>query len=163
MTPSLGEVQSTALKACRGAGLPWGLCEEAAWAVRWLWAHGFDGLGALAALLPNYDQNTCPIRAAAALTDGARLPWTGRVAAPLLLMPAAHRMDARLEISGGLDDFAVAEVTVRAGAAEQPATVGRRAVDPAAWKVLKRFEGRTYAPPTAASRAGAGAGLTDND
>ena len=67
MTPSFGEIQSTALKAARGAGLPWGLCEEAGAAVRWCWVHGLDGIGALAAVLEAYDPAECPLSMGVAL------------------------------------------------------------------------------------------------
>lgn len=43
MNLSLGELESLALKAAKGAGLPWGVAAEAGKACRWLAAHGFDG------------------------------------------------------------------------------------------------------------------------
>lgn len=48
---SLNELDSLAKRAARGAGYHWGLCEEAAKAVRWLCSHGLDGVGQLALLL----------------------------------------------------------------------------------------------------------------
>jgi len=48
---SLNEFESLAKRAARGAGYPWGLCEEAAKAARWLCAYGLDGVGQLASLL----------------------------------------------------------------------------------------------------------------
>ena len=164
MIPSFGEVQATALKAARGAGLPWGLCEEASAATRWLWVHGFDGVSAVAAVLENYDADLCPLRVATRIADGTPLPWQGRVRAPLMLLPSVMGRQATLQVDGQLTDFGVADVRVEAsGGQPDPVRVGRRPVDPDAWKLLKRLEGRTYAPPTEASRAGAGAGLTDND
>ena len=44
---SLNEIQSQAAKAARGAGLPWGVAEEAGRAARWLEARGLAGLSAL--------------------------------------------------------------------------------------------------------------------
>ena len=44
---SLNEIQTTATKAARGAGLPWGLADEAGRAARWLEARGLAGLAAL--------------------------------------------------------------------------------------------------------------------
>lgn len=51
MIGSLNEIQSAALKAARGAGLSWGVAEEAARAVRWLEARDLPGAAGLAALL----------------------------------------------------------------------------------------------------------------
>lgn len=178
MTPSLGEVQATALKATRGAGLPWGTCEDAGAATRWLWARGCDSVSALAAVLATDDAATCPLRQGARLGDGAALPWSGTLRGAVLLAHFLRGGQARIlwdggEISVSGEDLVLTgtcpieatDVRVVPGAADgTPAgREGRRPVDAAAWKVLKRLEGRTYAPPTDASRAGAGAGLTDND
>lgn len=61
MKLSLNEMDSLGKKATRGAGLSWGLAEDAGKAVRWLSARGFCGLAILACLLRdvdgvNYDQ-----------------------------------------------------------------------------------------------------------
>lgn len=40
---SMTELETLAAKAARGAGLAWGLAEEAGFATRWLQARGFDG------------------------------------------------------------------------------------------------------------------------
>lgn len=45
---SLSEIEAIALKAARGAGMSWGLAEEAAFATRWLAEQGLDGLTLLA-------------------------------------------------------------------------------------------------------------------
>lgn len=55
MTHSLNEIEATAKRATRGAGLPWGLAEDAAKATRWLCSYGFDGVGKLADLLEQND------------------------------------------------------------------------------------------------------------
>lgn len=103
-TLSLYEVEAISLKAARGAGLPWGLAEEAAFATRWLAEQGVDGLTLLARLLtlmppallgaaPLIDGRNwtaqspgplCPIAAGAALNDHFALPQ-GPLAAPLHL------------------------------------------------------------------------------
>ena len=44
---SLNEIQSLAVKATRGAGLSWGIADDAGWAVRWLEFHGVSGLACL--------------------------------------------------------------------------------------------------------------------
>jgi len=48
---SRNEIQGLATKAARGAGLPWGLAEEAGWAACWLEMRGIAGAEALAANL----------------------------------------------------------------------------------------------------------------
>ena len=55
MICSLNEVQSAALKATRGAGMSWGVAEEAARAARWLEARELPGAAALLALLTRID------------------------------------------------------------------------------------------------------------
>ena len=55
MTLSLNEIESTAKKAARGGGYPWGLAEEAASATRWLHSNDLDGCAALASLLDRVD------------------------------------------------------------------------------------------------------------
>lgn len=45
------EIEQLCLKAARGAGLSWGLAEEAGFACVWLARHGLDGPGALLAWL----------------------------------------------------------------------------------------------------------------
>ena len=178
MTPSLGEVQATALKAARGAGLPWGACEDAGAATRWLWARGIDSVSALAAVLSANDAERCPLRVGAALSDGASLPWKGELRGVALLAHFLRGRSASIRWQGGElfvaeQDVALAGqpplelcavvVSPGAGQGKTLSRAGRRPIDPAAWRLLKRLEAQTYAPPTEASRAGAGAGLTDND
>lgn len=113
MSLSLGETESLAKTAARGAGLGWGMAEEAAKATRWLCARGVDACDPLVALLFRHDENgraqtgpmgfegrwqgeegwLCPIAAGAALSDlgaSAYLPITlTRVALPVFLLPFA--------------------------------------------------------------------------
>ena len=110
---SLNEIESTAKKAARGAGMSWGLAEEAGRATRWLCAAGWPGAESLAALLAAEDGaeweairpriegtlwraqggTLCPIATGAALCDRARDWAEGAsarlegVAHPLLLVP----------------------------------------------------------------------------
>jgi hypothetical protein len=112
---SLNEIEAQLRKAARGAGLPWGLAEEAGKAARWLAMHGIDGLPASAALFEQndgrpYDElapmesegewrasggRLCPLVAGAALADRAEQIADGRmvqlssVAWPVLLAPFA--------------------------------------------------------------------------
>ena len=48
---SFNQIEQTARKAARGAGLAWGLAEDVGRAVRWLHAYQFNGAAALAELL----------------------------------------------------------------------------------------------------------------
>lgn len=110
---SLGEVEAYARRAARGAGMSWGLAEEAGKAARWLATRGLPGVELLHDLLTandgrayagmaprigdgpwrSADGDLCPICCGAALGDriaaldaGAEVIIEG-VAAPLLLAP----------------------------------------------------------------------------
>jgi hypothetical protein len=110
---SSNEIEQLCLKAARGAGLSWGLAEEAGAAAAWLVLQGIDGpkyllqlltLGPLAGPeLPWGEQKrlTCPISLGASLCDYVNLPQTnlqdqkldlGLVAQPALLVPFLSRM-----------------------------------------------------------------------
>lgn len=107
---SLNELGALALRAARGAGRPWGLADDAGWAVRWLEARGLPGASLLAAWLDaagDFDPASsapagaagvwaapggrlCPLLAGAALADRAEPEVVlGPVACPLLLAPFA--------------------------------------------------------------------------
>lgn len=133
---SLSEVEATARKATRGAGLSWGMAEDAARATRWLCAFGLDGCAALAAELAAVDGTglaelaprdltgdwrgrsgrLCPLIAGAALSDAAAL-WapTGvtmhDVTAPMLLLPFAAMAARALETPVTLRWDAVTAIT----------------------------------------------------
>ncbi|KMW60818.1 hypothetical protein AIOL_000983 [Candidatus Rhodobacter oscarellae] len=131
---SLGELQALAAKAARGAGLSWGLAEEAGWAVRWLEARGLAGAAALAGVLP---EGAPQIALGAALADGSTPEPPAEAAQHLLLRPFLE---------------------------DTPSTQTRAQISQDTLRVLNRYASRTYAPATEASRlAGAGAGLSDND
>jgi len=113
MNWSLNEIEALAKKATRGAGLSWGLAEEAGKSARWLSAMGLPGADCLAAVLTQNDRvaydticpegfagvwtarggTLCPLTAGACLCDHATalaegLTITlGRTAFPLLLFP----------------------------------------------------------------------------
>jgi hypothetical protein len=115
MTFSLNEIDVMGKRAARGAGLDWGIAEEAGKAARWLTAHGLPGPELLAELLTrnegkDYDElapvsvdgvwqaksgSLCPLIAGAALSDRAAEVAAGRVfefgpiSYPLLLAPYA--------------------------------------------------------------------------
>jgi Protein of unknown function (DUF3726) len=115
MLCSLNEIEAQLRKAARGAGLPWGLAEEAGNAARWLAMHGIGCLPIVAALLEEndgrrYDElaieraegtwrarggTLCPLTAGPAIVDRADEIAGGRtvvmegVAWPVLLAPFA--------------------------------------------------------------------------
>ncbi len=131
MTWSLNEIETLTRKAARGAGLSWGLAEEAGKATRWLCSAGLPGPAALAGLLTQNDGTDygqlcpittndpwqakggtlCPLIAGAALCDRAAALSAGdgitlrNVAYPLLLVPfvaaASELADATLAIRWG--------------------------------------------------------------
>ena len=129
MTFSLNEIGAMGKRAARGAGLDWGIAEEAGMAARWLTAHGLPGPELLAELLSrnegtSYDDLVpvsvdgvwqaksgclCPLIAGAALSDRAAEIAAGRefefgaIAFPLLLAPyaacGARSRGAAIELS----------------------------------------------------------------
>ncbi|WP_443692938.1 DUF3726 domain-containing protein [Pseudomonas protegens] len=129
MHASLNEIESLCKKAARGAGLSWGLAEEAGKAARWLSAHGLDGPGVLATQLRQNDgcayqqlapdvsaepwqvpgHALCPLIAGATLSDHSYLLRNNgrielrQVAHPQLLLPfasaTARQLGLWLELS----------------------------------------------------------------
>ena len=106
MSWSLGETAALALKAARGAGLSWGLAEEAAAAVIWLHSNNLPGISALCSYLGNPDgkprtDGACPILTGCALIYGAmaspkragEVTEIGPIRAPLLLLPFVARLE----------------------------------------------------------------------
>jgi Protein of unknown function (DUF3726) len=111
MKISFNEIEMTILKAARGAGMEWGLAEEAAQAARWLagfdlpWADPLLGLfqtanwhslmiGDEQCLRPVSPRDwLCPITVGAYLSDlGEKAPQAiERVRRPILLLPFAAR------------------------------------------------------------------------
>ncbi len=115
---SLNEVETLGRRAARGAGMAWGLAEEAGKAARWLAARGMPGSELLAGLLAENDGRAyasmapvigngvwsapagalCPVACGAALSDrvaelAARYEIAlDRVSYPLLLAPFVARM-----------------------------------------------------------------------
>ena len=115
MSFSLNEIETMAKRAARGAGLAWGLAEEAGKAARWLASHGFPGPALLAAELDRLNGQAygasapipgrepwqarggrlSPLFAGAALADLARdiregrKLWLNGTAHPLLIAPFA--------------------------------------------------------------------------
>ena len=131
MSHSLNEIEAMAKKAARGAGMSWGLCEEAGKAVRWLESHELPGIATFIQLLEKNDglpevQSTPisfdgvwtsvsgqlgPILSGAALNDSAEKLRSGtpvelaEVSFPMLLVPfvawAALHLDQPVEVKWG--------------------------------------------------------------
>jgi len=192
MSWSLGEVTTLAIKAARGVGLPWGMADEAGFAVHWLQSSGCPGAAALAGYLewrderPTRPHDLCPIHLGTAILDADRgVPeLLGRVRQPLLLAPfLANCCRSGVEITwadtsliaseAGLFTEASREVlltdeaecaAVRAVAKVVEHSTRMEDFEAETISRLNYFAGRTYAPATEASRmSGAGAGVTDND
>lgn len=128
MSWSLNEVEAAARKAAKGAGLSWGLAEDAGRAVIWLEARGLKGAAALAAYLEaglkdapceitavwRAPAGLCPIASGTYLADcgdiGAGITLEA-VCAPILVLPfaataaqVAHR-PITLAWEGGAAEF----------------------------------------------------------
>lgn len=103
---SLNEIAATAKKATRGAGYPWGVADEAGFAVKWLTSHGVDGCAVLASFLETVDardrklvndrgavsapagQFQCPILAGCTLSDFGPAEYQfAAIPSPILMVP----------------------------------------------------------------------------
>jgi len=123
---SRGEIETLCAKAARGAGMTWGLAEEAGFAAGWLSARGIDGPHALIAHLswaqglpwqdicPRVARGNwtargggvlCPVALGATLCDFCELPdatlgdhglTVGPVSHPAILLPFLAAMAQRL-------------------------------------------------------------------
>jgi len=107
---SQNEVSALCMKAARGAGMSWGLAEEAGFAASWLTARGIDGPRHLLAHLTAAEgrawgdlcpkvapgawgapigKKICPVVLGATLSDHATLP-DGLASGPILTGPVDH-------------------------------------------------------------------------
>ncbi len=121
MSFALNEIEAAAKRAARGAGVSWGIGEEAAKATRWLCAQGLDGVAILSGLLAEIDGKSaeelcpqalhgkwsaeggamCPLLSGASLSDCAALVSKGpiqlsNVHFPLMLLPFAASVASQL-------------------------------------------------------------------
>ena len=95
MSWSLGEIRSLSIKAARGAGMDWGIAEEAGFAVYWLEAHGLRGAKALAQYLTyvqnndGVDDEICPLKLGCLVSDTGswQLLENKSTPEPVLLVP----------------------------------------------------------------------------
>jgi len=119
MRVSFNEIEMTVLKAARGAGMEWGLAEEAAQCARWLALFDLPWQRAIVAVLQARDwygeivrdkkairpvspnDRLCPIKAGAFLSDlgGDGPGLIERVRCPMLLLPFAARLAGLLRLS----------------------------------------------------------------
>jgi hypothetical protein len=180
---SLNEIAALALKASRGAGLDWGLAEEAAAATVSLSDCGLDGPALLADWLHRRGRDgagQCPLEIGSGFCDlppdaPVALGWVGT---PSLLIPFIAQLATRSGLCPGLarpgDGWLSAEDLLRCdmadlvlhpdGAPAIPLRNGPRLKTSAGTLVrLESLALRTTVPVSASSRADAGAGLLDND
>ena len=169
---SINEVQGTALKAARGAGLPLGQAEDLSRVAAYLVGIGGDA-GVVTAALQE------PVTGVQASWDADGVSVNGSAAMIAPVICDAFRMGYA---SVTFDDLrhssyigaalAVAGVplwwdgcTIGRGDSEiLPAKPGPVTVPQPDWDIWLALASRTYVPETETSRRdGAGAGLTDND
>ena len=100
MLCSLNEIRALATGAARGAGLPWGVADEAGRAARWLEARGLAGLSALDGALERLSETDW--RRCVPVPEGA--VWraeSGEIDGLLAGMTLADRAGGPLPFSGG--------------------------------------------------------------
>jgi hypothetical protein len=119
MTHSLNEIEAMSKRAARGAGLPWGLAEEAAKGTRWLSAFSFPGIEMLEGLLTLNDRLPAVDFSPATLNGSWSAP-AGRMS-PLIagaaMSDCAVRMEAGQVIEMENVSFPLLVVPFAAGAA----------------------------------------------
>lgn len=108
----MNEIEVLSLKAARGAGLPWGLAQEAGWAVRWLEARELPGAETLARLIENIDLDAGGLpRLETLMPDVDILPWRASGGALPGLMAGIAFLDRAMmiEANGELEMVVVKE------------------------------------------------------
>ncbi len=95
MNWSLGEIRALSVKAARGAGMDWGMAEEAGFAVEWLEARNLAGTKAMAdylsiaSLTSDFKYDSCPLKLGCMVSDLD--DWNhankAEIFQPLLLLP----------------------------------------------------------------------------
>ena len=97
---SLNEVEMIALKAARGAGMAWGMAEDAGRAARWLAGCGQDWAGSLLAVLDDPAAVTgdrSPVRLGIDIAEG--LAAAGTVHRPIWTIATAVTLGAAVRLS----------------------------------------------------------------
>jgi len=95
MSWSLGEIDALCVKAARGVGMPWGLAQEAGFAVRWLEQRTHPGVEAFAYMLNESEtqkqiiDDFSPIVLGATISDSGTWEnaFPAEVCQPLLFIP----------------------------------------------------------------------------
>ncbi len=167
---SLSELFSLARQATRGAGLDWGLADDAAALVVTLHRHALPGAPALWSLLrtpasppepraqhwlPDGAAALCGLRCALYIADSGEIPTQlGPVCAPLLLWPvlATHT----LHWEGGQIPAAPCLVTISPTPRVSPPQIQRAHLPDEAYRGLQQLAAQTHVPESALSRRGAG-------
>lgn len=206
---SASEVEALCAKAARGAGMDWGMAEEAGRAAKWLYQSGLNGPEALLHLLERMAHlgqlaiagsdlhsikggDLSPITVGTALSDFERLHadpcQIAQVFSPVLVLPFVHQIaqatDRTLELEWRQGKLFVHPQGSCSGMMRQleHTRAARLALGPTGGisapthpianrpvlktQTIQRLDGfamRTTVPATAASRANAGAGTSDND
>lgn len=193
VTLALSELRSLITKAARGAGLSWGMAEEAGWAAEWLARRGMPAADwATLWLAARIDGATSSVEIGASLADAfvsscaindTALP-EGLVA-PGYLLPFLHRIaQAGSTVSIASPMGQVARVSsageVAFGSSWQPLSDGwrlsnthdagvqtgmggRPTVSASVLECLETLALRTTVPPSDTSRQDAGSSGGDND
>lgn len=81
---SLSELRALITKAARGAGMDWGMAEEAGWAAEWLARRGLPAAEWAADWLAGWNGGAdCPVALGTALADAVRAGGQGALGRPL--------------------------------------------------------------------------------
>jgi hypothetical protein len=189
-TLALSELRALVTKAARGAGLAWGLAEEAGWAADWLARRGLPAADwATLWLQTSVQGQPGPVESGAGLAD--RLASAGPaltpealaddLCAPGYLLPFLHRiaqhrgavalrapLGLAAEVSGAGDvvfgpGWASATRGWRLVPADTPRPTGRPIVTASVIDCLEGLALRTTVPPSTQSRRDAGSASDDTD
>lgn len=185
---ALSELRSLVTKAARGAGVSWGIAEEAGWAAEWLARRGMPAaLWATVWLEDRLQGRPGPVECGAALADRLAFgdhpgpqPIPDGMSAPGYLLPFLHLIAqrhgavallapdgeaARIDPSGEVR-FGPGWARRTHGWTTAPAntpSVARPAVPASVIDSLEALALRTTVPPSDQSRRDAGSAKGDND
>lgn len=192
-TLALSELRNLITKAARGAGLAWGLAEEAGWAAEWLARRGLPAADwATVWLAARCEGAVSPVEVGAALADdlagdpacdGRALP--DGLAAPGYLLPFLHRIAqagapvsiasnlgpvVRVSAAGDVAFGSCWQLHVRSwhlfrsdDAGSRDSGAGRPTVSRSVLECLEGLALSTTVPQSEMSRRNAGASGGDND
>lgn len=193
VTLALSEIRSLITKAARGAGLSWGLAEEAGWAAEWLARRGMPAADwATVWLAARMDGAVSPVEVGVFLADdlasastisGVELP--DGLVAPGYLLPFLHRLaEAGSSVAIVSAHGLVARISsageIAFGPSWQPHSAGwrlskadeadseigasgRPAVSTSVLECLEGLALKTTVPRSESSRQDAGSSGGDND